>query len=211
MRHADPVTQMCLGLTSRYYHQVFHNVYNDPNYNITRYPFHFNLQMSVCESYILNWVYDDYFWKEADESPSRYIEWNPSLNDLLADERKLWGDLVKCPGCEIYKPASAYERFPLEYSTHEVFCRQIKAFLACDLDWYESQCRRCRAKFLLVVFWQKEEVLEGWWHDGSRKSVGLRVRGWGRGEAMNLDVGKEEFQVDAQYSKWEDVFTSLEI
>ncbi|KAF4624430.1 hypothetical protein G7Y89_g13744 [Cudoniella acicularis] len=198
LAHADPVTQMCLGLTNRYYHGVFHALYNFPSYNIHRYPFGLSLQISICENYTLNWLYEDWFLRDAED-----IAWERCLGELLYEEKSLWGDLSRCEGCWVYKPSSAFGRFDLEVETYRAFWKEIDCFEKEDIEWYGSQCRRCRAKFLLVVLWRKEEIFDDSVVDCERESLGVRRR---RSEAVKkVESREKELSVQNKFERKEDL------
>ncbi|RDL37892.1 uncharacterized protein BP5553_05325 [Venustampulla echinocandica] len=215
MEHLDPVSQMCLGLTSNYFHRVFHTVYNrGPSlaYNIKRYPFSLRMQASICGAHVLNWIWEDWFLRDNND-----ILWHRSLGELLFDEKTLWGNLRCCGECRIYKPETGYERFAAEEDFFGVFEKEINALEREDVEWYLGQCRRCRAKMLLTTFGKRKVVFEevNSWEE--KRSLGLR-----RSEEFQEDSieekkyrelsGKTTEQYHAaryDYESWEDVLAGL--
>lgn len=208
MAHLDPVSQMCLGLTGRYFHQILHFCYGSgEKYNIRRNPFDLRMQVSVCGKYILNHNLEDWFLRD-----SKDIIWERSLGELLSEEKTLWGDLIGCGWCLTYKPEKAYERFAFEEEMFVKFKKEIEAFEKEDVEWYNQKCRRCRAKILLLFLEKEEEVFDGP-RIVNEESLGLR-REWKnneeKGKALQSAKSCEEFDaVRLNYEPWEDVFRRL--
>ncbi|TVY92911.1 hypothetical protein LAWI1_G000805 [Lachnellula willkommii] len=210
LAHLDPVSQICLGLTSSYFHDIFHFIYGSGSaYNIRRTPFDLRMQVSVCGKYFLNWVHEDWFLRD-----SKDITWDRSLGELLAGEETLWGDLVCCEGCMKYKPEGAYRRCVFEEAMFLKHREEIGALEAADVEWYERRCRRCRVKLLLVFMERKEEFFEEpeWVCD--RESLGLvrEKRSEDERERELEEATDEEYDAAMfNYESWESIFRRLGI
>jgi hypothetical protein len=81
MAHLDPISQVCLGLTSTTFHSVFLEIYGHGKmWDIKKNPFGLDMQVSVCGEYVLNWyVSPECIFQLSDELksatlPSRGIE-----------------------------------------------------------------------------------------------------------------------------------------
>ena len=168
------------------------------------------MQVSVCGKHFLHYIYEDWFLRDCKD-----IIWERSLGELLWDEKTLWGGLRCCEGCLSYKPSQAYWRFSFE---KEVFCRyrrEIEAFEAEDVGWYERRCRRCRAKILLVVLERREEFFEDPVIVWDRESLGL-VKGkmtederWR--EMEDARTAEEYRAAKFNYESWDSIFERLGI
>jgi len=211
MAHLDPVSQMCLGPTSSYFHGVFHFIYGlGENYNIRRDPFDLRMQVSVCGEFFLNYVYEDWFLRECPD-----ILWEQSLGELLWEEKTLWGDLSCCGHCLKYKPEKAYERSAFEERMLLKHKKELEAYEAEDVGWYESRCQRCRAKILLVVFERGQEFFEDPPFASDRESLGLRkaVRTeYDRCQELEDARTAEEYHAaQFNYESWDSIFRRLGI
>ncbi|TVY33501.1 hypothetical protein LOCC1_G006653 [Lachnellula occidentalis] len=209
LAHLDPVSQMCLGLTSSYFHRIFHFIYGSGDqYNIRRNPFDLRMQVSVCGKHFLNYVYEDWFLRD-----SRCIIWERSLGELLSDEKTLWGCLRCCGGCLKYKPEGAYGRCAFEKGMFLKHKKEIGALEAVDVDWYEGRCRRCRVKLLMVIMERKEEYFgEPEW-ECERESLGLVRENRGEDERSrelkNARTNEEYHAAKFNYESWESIFKRL--
>lgn len=116
----DPVAQICLGLTSKFFYDVFHMVKDSllsdgtRKYLIRLRPLDLRMQISDDGQYMYHgwvepWTYLDY---------SDDIHWHPPLGLLLQDE-KIWGDLLYCEECARYKPNGAFERSTYEKAVEQ--------------------------------------------------------------------------------------------
>ena len=213
MAHLEPPSQICLGLTSRYFHRVFHVIYGDGGgtFSIGRHPFDLRMQESVCGEYMRHWWWDH--WSLLDTTG---VEWERSLADLLRGERSLWADLRYCPGCWKYKPLEAFDWKCTYEKEALVRCRGNMASLGEDAAvLIREGCRRCRVKTILVELEGREEIVDklvsNRWNDSvSGLSLGLR----------RLDVDQHEPFFDTEeitgdlviservYESWEDVLAA---
>jgi hypothetical protein len=134
--HCDPVSQLCLGLTSRSWQVIFHEVSDERDYGfggvgakkypIKSKPFDLRMTVSVCEKYsVFGWYEYWYLLHGYPAIPSPDITWGRSLVELLREE-KLWGDLICCGACWKYKPGAAYETFPYEQKTLKRYERDFQ-------------------------------------------------------------------------------------
>jgi hypothetical protein len=211
MAHLDPVSQMCLGLTSSYFLTILCSIYGSgKKYNIRRNPFDLRMQVSVCGEYFLNYVYEDWFLRDCQD-----IIWERNLGELLWEEKTLWGNLRCCESCLRYKPEEAYGRFEFEEEVFRKYKKEIEAFEAEDVGWYESRCRRCRAKILLVIFERGREVFEDLVVLSDRESLGLTKEKMTDGERCQaLEDARTAEQYHAaqfNYESWDSIFRRLNI
>ncbi|TVY57015.1 hypothetical protein LCER1_G000973 [Lachnellula cervina] len=211
LAHLDPVSQMCLGLTSSYFHDIFHFIYGSgADYNIRRKPFDLRMQVSVCGKHFLNYVYEDWFLRDCID-----ITWDRSLGELLAEEETLWGGLICCEGCVRYKPEGAYGRCVFEEGMFLKHRKEIGALEAADVEWYERQCKRCRVKLLMVFMDRKKEFFEDpeWVYE--KESLGLLREKRGEDEReRELEDAKTDEEYHAakfNYESWESIFQRLSI
>lgn len=210
MAHLDPVSQMSLGLISRFFHGVFHNLNGkEEEYNIRRNPFDLRMQVSECGKYFLNYKYEDLFLRDSND-----IVWDRSLGELLWQEKTLRGDLKCCEGCFKYKPDKAYERCKSEVVMLKKHGKEVGSLEAEDVKWYESRCRKCRMKILLVIFEREEEFFDEPEIVRDRESLGLKLKRGAdeKGDALKTAKTAEEWHAaDFNYEVWEIVFKQLVI
>jgi hypothetical protein len=221
----DPVSQICFGLVSSYFYwQVFHEVRDEREYvkegkiyPIERHPFDLRFQVSVCGKHsVYGWCEYEYLLD------AWHIGWEKSLGELLWEERWLWGDLKCCWECVKYKPESAFGEFPWEAKMMENVSYWIENLAEQDLWWYRNGCRRCRARYLLVVSEKREEVREDRCNPfEERKSLGLkRIEGDGSAAAVfeenrefwpSSRLWDEYKALIGKYETWESIFTKMGI
>lgn len=182
-------------------------------YNSKRYPFDLRMQVSVCEQHVLHgWTE---FWFLED---STGILWERPLGDLIAGEEGLWRGLQRCDGCFKYKHRSAFERFEFEEQMARKHEREIDALEVEDVQWYEKQCRRCRAKILLLFLEKRGELLGAGNPSEERKSLGLLTSAHlNKMSELEVVIVVEktvekvlELQ-DGKFESWEDIFARLQI
>ena len=213
MEHLNPVGQMCLGLTSSFFHQVLHSIYGTgEEYNIKKNPFDVRMRFSVCGEWAENYTWFDLgLWEDPD------IIWEPCLGYLLSEEKTLWGNLIWCNHCLTFKPERAYERFAYEehmFLKHE---KAIKAYDAEDVLWYMSVCSRCRAKTLLLHFKRRKEFWENPPFHRDWESLGLQLQrpefnGEVRLERIKAARTDEQFHAARNgYEDWGSIFRRLGI
>jgi hypothetical protein len=132
---------------------------------------------------------------------------------------------VYCEACDKYKPPSAFERFRFEerFLERPRILREINSLEREDVEWYKSNCNRCRARTILMVFDKRVERMDETdlgLH--TRTSLGLdHKRGYNRdrsGEQRKLELeaarGKslEEYHaVEYGYESWVQVYERLEL
>lgn len=211
----DPVSQMCLGLTNRQFHKVFYATYASAcaslgleTYNSKVRPWDLRMCVSADETAILyGWIP---FYNELNDGT---ILWQPSLGDLLLDERSLWRGMSLCEGCLKYKPDTAWDMSTFEMNTLNRHHKEFECIEHVDVLWYKERCARCRAKALLVAF---EKRLEAWEDDVQPEEaacVGLWLPG--RIEALLSEksnppaVRKLYGKNGRNYEPWEEVFDRL--
>jgi hypothetical protein len=168
------------------------------------------MQVSVCGEYILHHNWEDWFLRD-----SKDIVWERSLGELLCDEKTLWGDLIGCGECLVYKPEKAYEKFAFEEEIYLKYREEIEAFEREDMEWYQRHCQRCRAKILLTVFERQEEVFDEP-RIVNEESLGLRKEWKSEGEkdkaleaARTYNQWHRREAARLNYELWEDVFKRL--
>jgi len=147
-------------------------------------------------------------------SDDKDIKWQPSLGEQLQEEKTLWANLTRCEGCNKYKPQKAYERSSFEEETLLKFSKELEDSEREDVERYNDQCRRCRAKMLLVVFEKEEEMFEKP-QICDEERIGLK-RNWKNEEEKQkaLDAAscyEEWYATRLNYERWEDVFKRLRI
>ncbi|KUJ15644.1 uncharacterized protein LY89DRAFT_719371 [Mollisia scopiformis] len=212
----DPVTQVCLGLTSRYFYAVYHMVRDvfrtdgTKFYPIKWWPLDLRMQISECNQYMYRGWYNSIFH----ESPPS-IQWGKPLGKLLEGEN-IWGDLKNCASCAKYKPDEAFTTSDYE-----------KAIAAKETDWkgivekicegsVGNVCRRCRAQIILIHIEKREEWRENQIVEEERTSLGLRKLDWEAlivdGDPLRAKLTLQEFlEVVGGYETWEEVFEKLGI
>ncbi|KAE8445289.1 hypothetical protein EG329_013527 [Mollisiaceae sp. DMI_Dod_QoI] len=211
----DPVSQVCLGLTNRYFYKVFHAVrdmflYDGSRvYPIKSYQFDLRMQISTCEQHMWHgWAFP---WKYLDDDSS--IRWEKSLGELLRDER-MWGDLLYCGGCAKYKKEEAFLTSKYEESITEKGIENWEETIEETWEGITQQCRRCRAKAILVhvehrTEWFDDEIVEE-----DRTSLGLRKLDWEvyimDGDPLRAKMTEKEFlEVVGGYETWSEVFENM--
>jgi hypothetical protein len=213
MQSLDPVSQMCLGLTCRSLHKVFHQIHGaeGDGWNIRRRPFSLLMQASLCGKYLMNWWYDDWFLRDSTD-----IDWSRSLGELLYSEKWLWTDLRCCQTCLKYKPEKAFVAFAWETDMLLKHREEI------DRAWHfalerssDFRCKRCRAKAILLCLENRYEVLEDGDEREYRKSLGL-VKRTARSEVDSRVLPKfvtveERHVLEHNYERREEVFAQLHI
>lgn len=114
--HRDPVSQICLSLTSRYFQFVFHRTVDIPS-RFPAPPLHLKwvlkykplapdlrCQVSVCGTYTLYGPKGDFdYIKDATD-----VQWKRSLGESLKGEDWVWRGTRECKGCRKLKMEGAY-------------------------------------------------------------------------------------------------------
>ncbi|EPE34524.1 hypothetical protein GLAREA_10218 [Glarea lozoyensis ATCC 20868] len=185
-------------------------------FNAKRFQFGLNLQASVDGQHLLNWGFDDWYLTGC-----RDIEWGKDLGTLLYNEVTLWGDLVSCEGCRIYKPQEAFDHFEFErnFLSKAKVQRQVHTLEPEDIAWYKSHCKRCRVRILLVFLDSRVEMLD-------EQELGLHTRTslgvlyktprteFERKQEMEAarGLGPEEYHAaECGYETWSQIFEKLKI
>jgi hypothetical protein len=190
-----------MSLTSR----NFYTIYKDGNrwyFNFR--PFSLAVKAVVGGMFILNWHFEDWFFRDAKD-----VVWMPTLGELLWGER-LWGDLFYCCDCLKYKPDAAFDGFEFEREMLEKHKARIARMEREEVEGYWDLCRRCRAKLLLEYLEHREVAYE----DGNvwenREILGLKRLEEADPEAIGT-TWAEWHAIDHNYERWEDVFAKLDI
>ncbi|CZR60387.1 uncharacterized protein PAC_10283 [Phialocephala subalpina] len=218
--HKDPVSQVCLGLASRYWHDVFHMTKDEflpagtREYPIKPWPLNLGMQISTCEEYTWKGWYP---WYDLDcsEPWAQIIQWNKSLGELLQNERWLWGDLWCCGGCLKYKPEEAFAKSEYEKSIEAKGLEedwQVTVENVCE--GITQQCRRCRAKAILLHVEKRDEWRENQIVEEERTSLGLRKLDWQNlivdGDPLREKMTEQEFlEIVGGCEEWSEVFEQL--
>ena len=208
---------MCLGLTSRYFHGIFHAIYGGgENYRIKRYPFDLRMQESVCSKHLLFWWWDHWFLEDSDD-----IVWEKRLGELLREER-LWGELKCCEECWRYKPRTAFDgKCRVEMEALERNKDVLETLSTEDIEWLREGCRRCRVRKIFVFLEEREEMFEnsrtGKWNEWEMgNSSGLKRLRMTSGDADLAHIEKravsdERNDPEGGYESWEFIYAGLGI
>ena len=221
MESFDPVTQRCLGLTCKALESVFLRVYpKNPEtgrFNIRKYQFGLNLQISVDGQDYLNWGFDDYFLGGCTKTV-----WASDLGYMLRDEPTLWGDLIRCEGyrgCYKYKPQEAFEQtdFEIKFLARPDIQQKIAVIDPEVMESYEGCCKKCRVKILLIELDGRVERVnesELWLHN--RTSLGLEYKTPRTESQPDRDMGRTRYSSHREYraavhdyEDWDDIYQQL--
>jgi len=93
-----------------------------------------------------------------------------------------------CGRCLKFKPSAAYETFLYEQTMLKQYNESFQRWGRGFIDLYWDQCRRCRAKDIMVFLEHREQILEGGHPLEERKSLGLKRKD---GEPVKLTCGDE--------------------
>jgi hypothetical protein len=167
------------------------------------------MQVSDCGGYVTYSQFDSDDWQFKHSTD---IAWQPSLSEMLREEKTLWGNLKKCEGCNAYKTEKAYERCAFEEEIFIKFRKDIDAFEREDVEWYENQCRRCRVKRLLVILERSEEIFDEP-KICQEESIGLKREWKNEGDKRKALDGascyEEWYATRLDYEPWKYVFKRL--
>ncbi|KAF8864969.1 hypothetical protein BDZ45DRAFT_668892 [Acephala macrosclerotiorum] len=217
--HMDPVSQVCLGVTNRHWHQVFHMAWDEilydgtKEYPIKKHPLNLGMQISACEQHMWKGWYP-WYDLACSEPWAQSIEWQKSLGELLQDE-PLWGDLWSCGGCMKYKREECFAKSEYE---------ELIETRGLEEDWQVTvenvckgitqQCRRCRAKAILIHVERRDEWKENQIVEEERASLGLRKLDWKKlivdGDPLREKTTEQEYlEIVGGYEEWSEVFGKL--
>lgn len=215
----DPVSQVCLGVTNRHWHQIFHTVWDvilydgTKEYPIKQYPLNLGMQISTCEQHMWKgWI--PWYHLDGPEPWVQSLQWEKSLGDLLQNER-FWGDLWYCGGCLKYKPEEAFAKSEYEKSIEDEGLEedwQVTVENVCE-D-ITQQCRRCRAKAILIHVEKRDHWREIQIVEEERTSLGLRRLDWEEliidGDPLREKMTEQEFlEIVGGYEEWSEVFEKV--
>ena len=220
---SNTVSQICFGLTSRYFYQLFVDCVHRHVVPAWEFPVDLRMTVDINENHML---YGSVFYEHILNDPE--IEWQRSLFECLEGE-SLWHDLIYCAECVRYKPESAFEEFDFELQIRRKHSRNIENIESSWIDYHWNCCKRCRIKELLVCLERKEQVYECVITEIGVVSLGLIVdkKDWGgkvltpectitksvayfewtSGVAMPTSTGRS----DRMFEAWEDIFARLGI
>jgi hypothetical protein len=213
----DPVSQMCLGLTSKTFHTLFHSVYGSGCvsetgrvYNSKVRPWDLRMSVSLDETAILyGWIP---FHNEIHDTS---LTFGQTLGDLLYNKTTLWKGLYRCEGCLKYKPDSAWNISGFEQTVLNIHQKEVNCIEAVDFMWYKNVCGRCRAKAILAAFENRAEAWEDDCEPEEANCVGLwlpdRMKGVVADRWVRPILRRLYDRDGRRYETWDEIFASLGI